>query len=87
MLILLKTRLTLVAVMPERIRTVGPLITDEIENAILIWVKRSHSSTKKKRYFQGRHGRIQGNIPVYLPSDAKFSGKVLEQVQDKLLHE
>ena len=83
-------------------RVVGPLITDETENALLIWTKRTQLSAKESDNFKkgktfldikenkleiyGCHGPIQRDFPVYLPPDTKFNEEMVEQVHKKTLH-
>ena len=80
----------------------GPLLTDEVNNGTLIWIKRTQAcyedDPKFKQHvnqlnlqkdYQGVYiciGRIQGMYPIYLPTRLKFTAKLVMNSHLATLH-
>ena len=76
-------------------RELGPIKTHEIEERTLWWIKLAQDETKDNPEFSCAkvelnlqpnrsgilecRGRIEGNFPVYLPTNTVFTKKVVEQ--------
>ena len=80
----------------------GPLVTEELEEVREWWIRRiQERDSTEPHYSQVRaclnlqpnaqglmvcQGRIQGQYPIYLPNDAKFTEKLVQQVHCETLH-
>ena len=80
----------------------GPLTTDEIESAVLQWIKWTQENAEKGSKFEQHTkqlnlkkdargvyicvGRIHGMYPIYLPSDSIFSEKLVTNAHLATLH-
>lgn len=80
----------------------GPLQTEEIESAKLRWIKQTQSNhentdkfkeDKERLNLQKDHrdvyrcmGRIEGDYPIYLPSDDLFTQRMIEHSHKRTLH-
>lgn len=95
------TRFIRNAKVKHRGRIEGPLTTDEIEEATLVWVKRVQHRCENTKQFQkdrlklnlqkdGRgvyecRGRLQGDYPIYLPDQTVFTEKLVMNAHSRTL--
>ena len=79
-----------------------PLKTEEVTVERDWWIRRVQEKEQTKPHFGKLeaelglkpnknnllvcHGRIQGQYPIYLPRDAKFTEKLVQQVHSEILH-
>ena len=80
----------------------GPLTTEEIDAAKTIWIKRTQYCHKESSKFKGDKerlnlqkdekgiylcmGRIEGDYPIYLPSEDLFTQRMIEYSHKRTLH-
>ena len=80
----------------------GPLLTEEIEEVRIWWIKRVQKRDRENECYpkvstqlnlqpnaegvMTCHGRIQGQTPVYLLNNSKFTEKLIQKVHYETLH-
>ena len=70
-------------------KKLGPLLTEEIEEVRIWWIKRVQKRDKLQPNKEGVmtcHGRIQEQTPEYLPNNSKFTEKLIQKVHYETLH-
>ena len=82
-------------------RRKGPLITEEINNEHVFWVKRAQSyqndqATEDKLPLNVKtnegdgvmccNGRLQVEYPIYLPDDHLYTKKLVQDAHERTLH-
>ncbi|XP_028409519.1 uncharacterized protein LOC114532142 [Dendronephthya gigantea] len=83
-------------------RKMGPLVSEEIEDSELWWIRRAQSEVKEGPEFKDIRlqlniqlnesgilecrGRIDGDYPMYLPRNSTFTKKVIERAHLATLH-
>ncbi|XP_028413930.1 uncharacterized protein LOC114536783 [Dendronephthya gigantea] len=86
----------------RKAKSLGPIKTQEIEDARLWWIKRVQDGARDAPEFESTkielnlqpnqngilecRGRIEGEYPVYLPANSQFSKKLVEQAHIITLH-
>ena len=86
----------------EDCRKYGPLTTEEIDQQRLWWIKQVQNDAKEDPNFQSEdvqltvqedadgvlrcNGRVQGKVPIYLPDNALFTLKLVEEAHLQTLH-
>ncbi len=80
----------------------GPLTAEEVDNAKMWWIKREQSRDQARSDYEQTktqlnlqvntqelvecRGRIQGNYPIYLPSNALFTRRLVQRLHCETLH-
>ena len=86
----------------EDCRKYGPLTTEEIDQQRFWWIKQVQNDAKEDPNFQSEavqlnvqedadrvlrcYGRVQGKVPIYLPDNALFTLKLVEEAHLQTLH-
>ncbi len=80
----------------------GPLSTEELEESLRYWIKRTQAAYENEQKFQSEReqlglykdgnglyrcrGRIEGHHPIFLPTKATFTKKLTESAHLRTLH-
>ena len=80
----------------------GPLTAEEVDNAKMWWIKREQSRDQARSDYEQTktqlnlqvntqelvecRGRIQENYPIYLPSNALFTRRLVQRLHCETLH-
>ena len=80
----------------------GPLTSEDLQGVRNWWIKRVQSQDSHRPHFKETcrvlnlqpnadgllecHGRIQGNYPIYLPTDSTFTRKLVQRIHVETLH-